>query len=248
MTDPLARLNERDVAAFYRRFAQSIQLTFGNDALAAALMLHWLDGGGTPRPILSQDLRNLPDIRTYLRNTARAILLSVKPLPGGAVDGIVPRLRGTIKANPPGGPYPIRIDGNVDSVLSPRAKGARSMTLAANELEALYALDGWTLTSDVVMSATATATPQQYDVKFERWTCRVSAGYVWTADKDMTLPNPDHTLSGKNAVAPGDAEITIFNKNAVRVENAGMANPFVYETDAWDETDLAVVGPAQVRI
>jgi hypothetical protein len=248
MTDLLARLSERDVAAFYRRFAQGIQLALGNDALAAALLLHWLDGGGRPKAILGQDLRTLPEIRAYLRSTARAVLLSVKTLPGGMVDGIVPRLRGTIKANPPGGPFQIRIDGNVDTVLSARAKAGKSMTVAEAELGALYALDGWTVTSDVVMSATPTATPQQYDVKFDRWTCKVSAGYVWAGDKDMTVPNPDQGLSGKNAVAPGDKEITLYNKNAIRVENAGMANPFVYETDAWDETDIAVVGPAQIRV
>jgi hypothetical protein len=248
MTDLLARLNERDVAAFYRRLAQSIQLTFGNDSLAAALLLHWLDGGGRPRPIPAQELRNLPEIRGYLKSTARAVLLSVKPLPNGAVDGIVPRLRGIIKAHPPGGPYPIRIEANVDTPLSSRAKAGKSMSVDAAELGALYALDGWTVTSDVVMSATPASSPQEYDVKFERWSCKVSAGYVWIADKDMILPNPDHGLSGKNAVAPGDAEITLYNKNAVRVENAGMANPFICETDAWDETDVAVMGPSQVRI
>jgi hypothetical protein len=248
MTDLLARLNERDVAAFYRRFAQSIQLAFGNDSLAAALLLHWLDGGGRPKLIPGQDLRNLPEIRSYLRGTARAVLLSVKPLPTGAVDGIVPRLRGTIKAQPPGGPYPIRIEGNVDTPLSSRAKAGKSMRVDPAELGALYAFDGWTVISDVVMSATPASSPQEYDVKFERWTCKVSAGYVWAADKDMTVPNPDHGLSGKNALAPGDTEITLYNKNAIRVENAGMANPFVYETDAWDETDVAVMGPAQVRI
>jgi hypothetical protein len=248
MTDLLARLNERDVAAFYRRFAQSIEQAFGTDSLAAALLLHWLDGGGRRKPIPAQELRNLPEIRGYLKGTARAVLLSVKPLPSGAVDGIVPRLRGTIKAQPPGGPYPIRIEANVDTPLSSRAKAGKSMAVAAAELGALYALDGWTVTSDVVMSATPTASPQEYEVKFERWSCKVSAGYVWAADKDMTVPNPDHGLSGKNALAPGDTEITLYNKNAIRVENAGMANPFVYETDAWDETDVAVIGPAQVRI
>jgi hypothetical protein len=248
MTDLLARLNERDVAAFYRRLAQSIQLAFGTDSLAAALLLHWLDGGGQPKAILAQDLRNLPEIRTYLRSTARAILLSLKPLPGGALDGIVPRLRGTIKSNPPGGPFAMRMDATVDTALSTRVKAGKSITVTAAELGALYALDGWTVTSDVVMSATPTATPQQFDVKFERWTCKVSAGYVWAGDADMTVPNPDHGLGGKNAVSPGDSEITIYNKNAIRVENAGMANPFVYETDAWDETDVAVIGPAQVRI
>jgi hypothetical protein len=248
MADSLARLNERDVAAFYRRFAQHICTSFGNDALAAALMLHWLDGGGRTKTLPAQDLRNLLALRSYLKTTARAILLSIKPLPNGAVDGVVPRIRGTIKSNPPGGPYPIHLDGVVETPLSPRAMAGPAMTVAASELNALYALDGWTVSSDVVISATPTRAPQQYDVKFERWTCKLTAGYVWTRDKEITVPNPDHGLGGRNAVSPGDPNITIANNSALRVENAGMANPFVFESDPWDETDIAVVGPARVRV
>jgi hypothetical protein len=248
MTDHLARLHEREVAAFYRRLAQDMGARGGSDSLAATLLLHWLDGGGRTVVFPAQQVRNLSELRTYLRSTARAILLSTKPLPGGGVDGVVPRIRGTIKANPQSGPYAIRLEGVVDTDLSTRAKANQSVTVSEAELAALYALDGWLVVSDVVMSATAGATPQQYDVKFERWSCKASGGYVWRPDRDMTVPNPDFGLSGSNAVSPGEKEVTIYNTNAVRVENAGMANPFLFESDSWDETDVAVVGPATVRV
>ena len=248
MTDHLARLNEREVAAFYRRLGLDIRTKFGTDSLAATLLLHWLDGGGRTVAFPAQRVRNLIELRAYLRNTARAILLSTKPLPGGGVDGIVPRIRGTIKSNPPGGPYPIHLEGIVDTDLSARAKANQGVTVAEGELDTLYALDGWTVISDVVMSATPSATVQQYDVKFERWTCKATGAYLWKPDRHMSVPNPDHGLSSSTALAPGEKEITIYHKHASRVENAGMANPFVYESDPWDETDIAVVGPATVRV
>lgn len=249
MTDHLARLNEREVAQFYRRFALDIRLRCGADSLASALLLHWLDGGGRTRTLPAHELRNLSEIRAHLRTTARAILLSLKPLPGsGAVDGIVPRLRGTIKCTPPGGPYALEIAVTVDTDLSARLKAAPDVTIAAAELGSLYAFDGWTVTSDVVMSATPTATAQQYDVTFESWRSTLRAGYVWDPARHMTVPNPDFGSSNGHAVAPSAPEITLYGVNAARVENAGMANPFVYETDPWDETDLAVVGPATVSV
>jgi hypothetical protein len=46
MADYLANLSPPDVAAFYRRLAQSIDKRFGGDSLVAILLLHWLDGKG----------------------------------------------------------------------------------------------------------------------------------------------------------------------------------------------------------
>jgi hypothetical protein len=40
MADYLAKLSEKDVAAFYRRLAASIDSRFKGDSLAALLLLH----------------------------------------------------------------------------------------------------------------------------------------------------------------------------------------------------------------
>jgi hypothetical protein len=248
MTDPLARLHERGVAAFYRRLALDLRMRLGDDSLAAALLLHWLDGGGRTKIFPAHHVRNMIELRAYLRSTARAILLSIKAMPSGGVDGIVPRIRGTIKSNPPGGPYLIHLEGEIDTDLSARAKANQGVTIAEGELAGLCALGGWTVVSDVVMAAAPAAAAPQYDVKFERWTAKAGGAYLWTPDKHICVPNPDHGLSGSNAVAPGEKVIAIHHKHAVRVENAGMANPFLFESDAWDETDVAVVGPATVRV
>ena len=50
------------------------------------------------------------------------------------------------------------------------------------------------------------------------------------------------------AVAPGDKEIVVYHKHAIRVEKAGLAAPFTDESEVWSETDLTVVGPANVTV
>ena len=246
MADYLARLSERDVAAFYSRLALYIQAQVGGDSLAAALLLHWLDGKGRDKVFPARHVRNLIEVRSYLRNTARLIFLSIQRTPSGAVGGIVPRLRGTIKASPPGGPYPMHLEGNVETPLSIEMKAAMGMQVDRQELDALYALHGFTMISDVVASATKTGA-SEYLVKFDRWTCKASDEYHWNPNKHITVPNPDYQSKIPNAVAPGDKEITIYHRNAIRVENAGLAKPFHDESEPWDETDPAVVGPSTVR-
>jgi len=251
MADPdhLAPLAERDVAAFYRRLAASIQAGFGGDSLAAILLLHWLDGGGQPKVYPARYVRDLAEVRSYLRDTARPMLLSRRPTPSGKIGGVVPRIKGSIKSNPPGGPYPIHLEGNVETPLSVQAKAALGLKVEPRELDALYALHGFLLVSDVVMSAKPTASPRAYDVRFDRWTCKASDEYHWNPAKHITVPNPDHGSREKWAVAPGERDITIYHRNAIRLENAGLAKAFHDESEPWDEkVDLTVVGPETLRL
>jgi hypothetical protein len=248
MADYLAKLPEREVAAFYRRLALSIRAQFRGDSLAATLLLHWLDGGGKTKIYSSKYVRDLAEVRSYLR-TARLIFLSQRPTPTGSIGGVVPRLKGTIKCNPPSGPFSMHLEGNVETPLSIEAKAAVGIKVDPRELDALYALHGFTLISDVVASASSAANSRTYSIKFDRWQCKASDEYHWNPDKHIIVPNPDYGSKDKGAVAPDDKDITIYHSNAIRVEAAGMAKPFHDESEPWDEkTDLTVVGPATVRI
>ncbi len=157
MADYLASLSEPDVAAFYRRLALSIQAKFGGDSLAAILLLHWLDGGGRTKIYPARYVRDLAEVRSYLRGTARPIFLSQKATPSGSIGGVVPRIKGTIKSNPPGGPYPMHLEGNVEASLLIQAKAAAGFDVPLRELDILYALHGFTVISDVVVSAVKTS-------------------------------------------------------------------------------------------
>jgi hypothetical protein len=244
MADHLASLNERDVGAFYRRLANSIDAKFGGDSLAAILLLHWLDGNGKAKVYPAKYVRNLAEVRSYLRDTARPIFLSRRPTPSGSIGGVLPRIKGIIKCNPPGGPYPMHLEGNVETPLSVEAKAAVGLSVEPQELDALYALHGFLLISDVVVSAVKMSNSRMYNVKFERWTCKASDEYHWDPKKHITVPNPDYGSKDKWAVAPGEKKITVYHSNALRVEKAGLALPFHNESEPWDETaDLTVIGP-----
>ena len=249
MSDYLTPLKEPDVAAFYRRLAAFIQAKFHGDSLAATLLLHWLDGGGKDKIYPSKYVRDLDEVRDYLRGTARPIFLSQRATPTGSIGGVVPRIQGTTKASPPAGPYPMHLEGNVETPLSVEAKAAMGMKVNERELDALYGLHGFTVVSDVVASATRSPKPKIYDVKFDSWKCKALDEYHWNPAKYITVPNPDFGSKESWAVAPGDREITVYHKNAIRIEKAGLAAAFHDESEPWDEnTDVSVSGPAKVNV
>ena len=247
MADHLESLNPRDVAAFYRRLALSIQAKFGGESLAAMLLLHWLDGGGAPKFYSAKYVRDLSEVRSYLRDTARPIFLSQRATPGGSIGGVVPRIKGTIKSSPPGGPYPMHLEGNVETPVSIQAKAALGMKVAPGELDALYALHGFTVRSDVIVSVTVVS-PKLYNVKFVSWTSVASDEYHWDPTKHITVPNPDFGSKDSGAVAPDEKEVTVYHSNAIRVEKAGLAKPFHDESAPWVETDLTITGLATVSV
>jgi hypothetical protein len=248
MADYLAKLSAGDVAAFYRRLALSIQAKFGGDSLAATFLLHWLDGKGKDKIYPAKYVRYLAEVRSYLLDTARPIFLSRRVTPSGRAGGVIPRIKGVIKCNPPGGPYSMHLEGNVETPLSVQAKAAIGMKVDQRELDALYALHGFTLISDVVVSVSSTGRPGRYDVKFDRWTCKASDEYHWNPAKHITVPNPDYGSKEKGAVAPGDREITVYHRNAIRVEQAGLAKAFHDESEPWDETNPSILGPATAYV
>ena len=244
MADYLAPLQPADVAAFYRRLAASIQRQFGGDSLAALLLVHWLDGKGKTYTFDPKYVRDLDETRSYLRSTARLIFLSQKSTPQNTIGGVVPRIKGTIKATPP---YAMHLEGNVEVGLGVQARVAMGMKVEPRELDALYALHGYTVVSDVVASVTR-KNAKTYAVTFDQWKSKSTDEYHWDPAKHITVPNPDYGSKDAGAIAPGDKEITVYHKHAIRVEKAGLAAPFTDESKVWDETDQTVMGPATVSV
>jgi hypothetical protein len=244
--DHLAKLSEQQVVGFYRRLASSIQTKVGGDSLAATLLLHWLDGKGKHKIYSAKYVRNLEEVRSYLRGSARPIFLSQKKTPSGMIGGVVPRIQGAIKCEPAKGPYSIHLEGNVETPLSVEAKAAMGMKVDANELDAFFALHGFTLISDVVISSTDTGKRRIYQVNFDSWKCKAADYYHWNKDKHMTVPNPDFGSKMQGAIAPNEKKITVYHSNAIRVEKAGLAQAFNNESEEWEEADQTVIGPSTV--
>jgi hypothetical protein len=250
--DILATLGDRDVAAFYRRLAFAVQKMIDKagagygDSLAKICLLHWLDGGGKPLTYPARYVRNLVETRAYLRDTARQIFLSRRPTPSGMIGGVAPRISGKIKADPATGPYLMHLEGNVEIGLATQARAAMGLAVEPVELDVLYALHGFALVSDVVVSATKQKA-LTYAVAFDKWTCKATDEYHWNPEKHISVPNPDYRSKDKNAVAPDQEYVTVYHKHAIRIEKAGLAQAFHNESEPWDETDLTVVGPEFVK-
>jgi hypothetical protein len=248
MADYLAPLNEAAVAAFYRRLALSIQAKFSGDSLAAILLLHWLDGAGKLKVYPAKYVKDLEEVRSYLKDTAREIFLSRKPTPSGKIGGVVPRINGTIASVPSGGPYSMHLEGNVEASLSIQARAALGMKVDPRELDALYALHGFQVISDVVVSVSQIGKSQMYNVTFDKWTCKASDEYHWDPAKHITVPNPDYKSKAPGAVAPGDEDIVVYHSNAIRIEKAALAKAFHDDSEPWDVTDTTIKGPDTVKV
>ena len=150
MADRLASLSEKDVAAFYRRLAASIDSRFKGDSLAAILLLHWLDGKGETKVFPPRFVKGLAEVRSYLRETARPIFLSQKRVPNGGIGGVVPRIKASLGAKQFPGPYSMHLEGHAEASLSIQAKAYMGMSVDNRELDALYALHGFSIVCEVV--------------------------------------------------------------------------------------------------
>lgn len=248
MKDHLASLSPQEVARFYRRLAQSIQKQFNNDSLAAMLLLYWLDGGKDDKVkyFPARYVKDLPEVRSYLRDIARPVFLSQRPIPGGTMGGVLPRIRGTIKSVLPAGPYAMHLEGNVETPLSVKFKAAMGMKIEPRQLDALYALHGFTLRSEVVVTVNQATGSRRYIARFDRWICKTKDYYHWNPNKYITVPNPDCGSKDPNAIAPEENELTVYHSNAIRVEKAGLAHAFSNESEPWQETDQSIIGPATI--
>jgi hypothetical protein len=176
-TDYLESLDPRAVAGFYRRLAGSIKAKVGADSLASVLLLHWLDGQGKDKVYPSSYVSDLPEVKTYLVETARPIFLSARVTPSGTTGGVVPRISGKIKCDPAGGPYLMHLEGNVETPLSVEARAVMRMKVDPRELDAFFALHGFSVISDVTVSATRVGNSPMYNVRFEKWTCKATDEY-----------------------------------------------------------------------
>jgi hypothetical protein len=142
----------------------------------------------------------------------------------------------------------MHLEGNVEASLSIQAKAVMGMKVDNRELDALYALHGFSLTCDVVISAVPIQPTGTYQVKFTRWNCFTTDFYHWNPQKHIAVPNPDYGSKEKGAVAPEDKEITIYHSNAIRVEQAGLAASYQNRSEPWVEVDPDVVGPTMVKV
>ena len=250
--DVLAGLGPVEAADFYRRLALHIQKR-RSDSLAAAMLLHWLDGKRSSFRFDARYVKDLPLVVEHLRNEVRPVLLTEKKarLKGGERwAGVLPRIKGIP-------PHPIW-DGRTGftihyegpSVSIPLTVQAKARVGLADpaELDLLMSLHTFGLRTQVLMSAVRAASSQQHNVTFEVWETRAFDNYNWDPTKHLVVPNPDfrNPFGVPTPVAPTEETVRVYHSNARRVEDKGLAAPYDAESYAWTVADPRISGPAVV--
>lgn len=62
----------------------------------------------------------------------------------------------------------------------------------------------------------------------------------------LTVPNPDYQSKENYAVAPKEREIRVYHSNAIRLEKAGLAQPFKVRVKPWLVKQASVTGAAEI--
>jgi hypothetical protein len=250
--DVLAGLDPAELASFYRRLALSIQKR-RSDSLAAAMLLHWLDGKRGSFRFDARYVKNLTHVNEHLRDEVRPVLLTEKKARlGGRVRwaGVLPRIKG-IPPHPiwdGRSAFTIHYEGQSVSIpLAVQAKAAAGLA-DPQELDLFMSLHTFGLRTQVLMTAARVPSSTRYDVTFAVWETRAFDHYNWDPQKHLTVPNPDHgnPFHVNSPVAPTRATVRVYHSNARRVEDGGLAAPYDAESYAWTVTDPKIVGPAVV--
>jgi hypothetical protein len=90
------------------------------------------------------------------------------------------------------------------------------------------------------------ASKGRLNIRFQAFQTFVRDRYDWDYSEHLTVPNPDFGSKEKGAVEAQAQKLVVFHRNAKRIEDAGLAAPYDFVTEAWQITDPRLTGPAEV--
>ena len=248
--DILAQYNVNDVAAWYRRLAKKVithNERSGSMPLSSQFLLAYLNNRNPrallkfPAPSYLKSYKKVVEAQAYHR---RVFLTKEKARIGRGKQwvGVVPRLKDG------------RWDGiqrlsmtyeSLVEVGGPIAEIARIQYSGNREEQDLFnSLRGFQLRSSVVVSGTGNN--KTVTVTFENWSATALDRYDWNYDEFLTVPNPDYGRATANAIRPDLRRITVYHKNAKRLEDAKLAAPFNLEVGPWVVSKIALTTQATV--
>ena len=238
--DALAGLPPEEVAAFYARLADSVDRNRGNleVSLAALLMRTWL-GNRSPTFVFElvppRHLREDKRVTQAFAYHHAVYLTAERARLGGASTwaGIVPRIQrdewdGTTALQ-------MHYEGLIEMPITLQLYGSDA------EKDLLYALRGFQLRTEVLVSPAVKKSPRHWAVQFASFQAQVIDRYDWDVREHITVPNPDYGSSGKGAVAPGSRSVRVYHTNARRVEDAGLAAPYDIRSKKWPVRESALL-------
>lgn len=203
-------------------------------ALAPILLNHWLDNrdpdstftfAAPPHLIQSSYV-------TAVLREHRGIFLSQREVASGGIRGAITRLRSGVwdLSNRLELTYHSLV--SVGDTLFDLVRIQRSGTDAERDL--LTALRGFQLHSEVWLQGTETSrSPRRVQVRITWWMAHITDRYDWDYGEHFTVPNPDFGRTEPDAVRPRDRELTVYHRNAQRLERAGLAAPYNVRSSSW---------------
>jgi hypothetical protein len=259
MTDPLAKLTEDELAAWYLRLADAGEKEFKNQGIKEPLSGRFLRMWITNRQLdkvyefeAPEHLRSLPAV-TEVQRYHREVFLTDKKarFTGGATKwvGVLPRIQGLPNFTKWDMKDPIYLEYESLCDLAPSGFSVKLIQLhgTQEERDIMTSLRGFQLKSKVCVRAEVVNRNQNAVLYFLAWAASGTDRYDWNAREHLTVPNPDHGSKESYAVAPGEEKITVQHKHAQRLESAGKATPFKVVIKPWAVAEASITGPAQIH-
>jgi hypothetical protein len=257
VTDYLASLPEAQVAGWYRRLADRVarEKIDGKDPLAAIFLRHWLDNRD-PKSTFefhAPDYLQQSKYVTSVLQFHREVLLTQQQarFTGGKRKwaGVLPRIQGLSGFTRWDLSKPLEMQyESLVEIGSGLIEIARIQQAGTNQERDLFgSLRGFQLRSKVKVSGVRLPKPStMIRITFISWQCQVLDRYDFDYSEHLTFPNPDYGSRDKEAVRPQDKLLTVYHKNAERLEKAGLAAPYDIKSKEWSVTDSRITKPGEV--
>lgn len=110
----------------------------------------------------------------------------------------------------------------------------------------LYSVHGCQLHSTVTVVGLPGSNNARMKITFQAFETYIVDRHDWDYSEHLTVPNPDFGSIAKGAVAPKLKTVVIYHKNAKRLEDAGLAAPYSFQTTPWTAIDAALRAPAEI--
>lgn len=251
--DALFGLRISEKIEFYRRLAKATKEK-DKEALAALLLLHWLDGDGTSIVIPNHRVKNNGKVKEQLK-VYRQIFLSRRQTNwttrANKIAGIIPRLENgewdgnselTLKYE--GGSFSIVPRLEFLSIKSKIFFGKSLTSAEMLDLDLFTSLHETSIESRVVIVGQLIEAGKTM-VRFKKWENHIKDNYNWDNErafgsfKHLTVFNPDYNnkFDIPNPVKPESEVVTIYHIHQKEIEKKSLASPFDFVSEIWTSDD-----------
>lgn len=252
--DVLGEYSVQRVAAWYRRLGQAYSR--GNPdleiSLAGAFLLKWLDNRSAKSVVhfdAPRHLRSSTAVFEVLRYHRNVFMTYDRARIGSSEKyvGILPRLLGL-----PGftkwdmhSELALSYESLCDIAPDPLAIWKIQRYGSSAERDLLGSLRGFQLRSEASFTGSMQGT--RAIIRCRSWRCSATDRYDWNYSERLTVPNPDYKSKAEGAIAPDAQTLTVYHRNAKRLEDAGLAAPYDVYVRPWTVTDPRIVGDSGIE-